>query len=836
MIRKILFAAALIMPLVCAASTPADEARGVVERTFGRMPANVEFVLTEKAASGCDRFATEVKNGVLRVEGSSTVALCRGFYDYLLENGYGICSWSGNRLDLPATFPDAARRECVSPFARRLYMNVCTFGYTTAFWGWEEWEREIDRMALLGFDMPLAPVAAETIMARVWREMGLSQAEIDEWLTGPAHLPWLRMGNMSRLDGAPSAEWHEAQTELQHRILDRLRALGMTPVCQGFAGFVPPAMKRLHPEAQLTETAWWGFTNCMLSPLDPLFAEMGAAFVRAWESEFGKCKYYLIDSFNEMDIPFGEQGSPERAELLHRYGNTIYNSLAAANPDAVWVMQGWMFGCMRWLWDPASVAALLSGAPDDRMMIIDLAVDSNNHIWHSSNSWDYLSGMFGKEWIYSTVPNFGGRTALVGNLEFYANGHLAALGSPRRGALTGFGTSPEGLENNEVVYEVIASAGWRDHEIPLAELLGRYSAARYGGAPARMERFWSDMLRSSYGECSDNARFRWQLRPYSQHRATMGINDFYYRAVEEFLSCADSLGGNELYRTDAVAYAALYLAAKADDFLEAASWADLAGDKERLQDYGSRVERLLLDADRLLESHPLLRLDRWCSQAARAAHGEEERARFVTEARRLVSVWGGYLHDYSPRVWSGLIRDFHVPRLRNYFDAKNRECAFDFGAWDEKWYASGVISPVEPFADPLEAACRIVGEVSEWRAESPRPENGAAFWSPFELAQGPTVLRFSIDGEQFGKARALRIVPVRGADRVVVKSLQCTSGGCQRVWQPLDVGISAAEGAVGIPLVKLEAAVPLSKEVNVSLELECAPEAESYAMIELVND
>lgn len=825
--------AALYLP--CRGSSPVDEAYGVLERTLGRRPENVVLSLTDKAPSGCDRYTLEARDGKLLVSGSSAVALCRGFYDYVSTHGYGVCGWSGSRFDLPERFPASPLQETVSPFERRLYMNVCTYGYTMPYWGWEEWQREIDWMALHGFDMPLTPIAGEAIFARVWREEGLSQQEIDQWLTGPAHLPWMRMGNMSNLDGAPSQEWHEAQIELQHRILDRMRGLGMSPVCQGFAGFVPAAVKRLHPEAQLSEMEWSGFKTWMLSPLDPLFTKIGAAFIREWEREFGKCIYYLVDSFNEMDIPFGPKGSPERAELLHRYGSTIYNSLTAAEPDAVWVMQGWMFGYQREIWDAESVEALLSGAPDGRMIILDLGVDFNNYIWRSENSWNYLSGFFGKDWIYSTVPNFGGRSALIGNLEFYANGHLAALNSPNRGRLTGFGTSPEGVESNEILYEIIADAGWRDTETDLAVFLHRYSAARYGSCPKALDRFWQKMVRASYGECTNNARYRWQLRPYSHRMPTMGLGDDYFAAIESFISCAGRLGGSELYRTDAVAYAALYLSAKADLLLEAASWADLYGDKETLNRYGAQIERLLLDADRLLASHPMLRLERWSGMAEKSACNDGERARFVEESRRLITVWGGpYLSDYSARVWSGLIRDYYVPRLHNYFEAKAAGKTFDFRTWDEQWHSSTEVSDVEPFAEPLSAACRLVKEASKIKIANPRPENGAAFWSPFEFASDKTTLNFTVGWWQFEKARALRIVPVRGSGSVTVKGLRCTANNYPRASESLNIVVSAESGPVEIPLGKLDAPAPLSKEVNVYLRVECDPEADSYALIELV--
>ena len=45
------------------------------------------------------------------------------------------------------------------------YMNYCTFSYTTAFWDWKRWEREIDLMALSGINMPMAMVGGGGCMA-----------------------------------------------------------------------------------------------------------------------------------------------------------------------------------------------------------------------------------------------------------------------------------------------------------------------------------------------------------------------------------------------------------------------------------------------------------------------------------------------------------------------------------------------------------------------------------------------------------------------------------------------------------------------------------------------
>lgn len=126
-------------------------------------------------------FSQKIKNNKLHVSASSCVAACRGVYDFIRNNGYGISSWTGNRLVLPPILENSITRNVVSPFLHHYYFNVVTFGYSTPYWDWERWEREIDWMALHGIDMPLALVANEAISARVWRKLGLTDEEISNY-------------------------------------------------------------------------------------------------------------------------------------------------------------------------------------------------------------------------------------------------------------------------------------------------------------------------------------------------------------------------------------------------------------------------------------------------------------------------------------------------------------------------------------------------------------------------------------------------------------------------------------------------------------------------------
>jgi alpha-N-acetylglucosaminidase len=143
-------------------------------------------------------------------------------------------------------------------------------------------------------------------------------------------------------------------------------------------------------------------------------------------------------------------------------------------------------------WDKKSARALLSRVPDDRMIVIDLAEEM-------FQGWKKHDAFYGKPWIYSIVHNFGGHNNLFGDLNFVARDPAAVLGDPNKGHLVGFGLSPEGIENNEVVYELLTDVTWSNKEIRIRDWLRDFCAWRYGDCPAEMEEAWSILLDVVYG-------------------------------------------------------------------------------------------------------------------------------------------------------------------------------------------------------------------------------------------------------------------------------------------------------------------------------------------------
>jgi alpha-N-acetylglucosaminidase len=184
----------------------------------------------------------------LTVRGSSEVAPCRGVYDYLRANNMGTVGWAGPRLRLTEAWPNAALTRGETPFKIRHCYNVCTAGYTFPYWTWQRWEQELDWLAMHGYNMIMAPVATEAVATKVWKSLGLTQEEIDDFYTGPAHLPWQRMGNIQNVGGTLPPSWHHDQIAMQKKMLARMRELGIEPIVQGFAGFVPKGIALLLAE------------------------------------------------------------------------------------------------------------------------------------------------------------------------------------------------------------------------------------------------------------------------------------------------------------------------------------------------------------------------------------------------------------------------------------------------------------------------------------------------------------------------------------------------------------------------------------------------------------
>lgn len=723
--RRVAIMLALLAPAGCllAVAGPADAARGVVERRMPSIAGKVTFrELAHSGKQGNDTYEIEAKNGRLTVGGTSAVAMCRGLYDYLKEQCHCQMAWEGAQLSIPERLPDMKRRRVEAKVPLRQAFNVVTFSYSTAFWDWKRWEYEIDWMALHGINMPLAMTGQEKIWQAVWKKhFGLTDAELDDFFTGPAFLAWNRMGNiygngdrvLSMLGTGTGGRslpqsFIDNDAKMQRMILDRETELGMKPVVPGFSGFVPRALKAHNPDMHTWSPTAWNFActpSLVVHALDPKFGEITKAFMDEYRSFYGdKTHYYLIDLFNEIDPP----AEITRKDLTEISGS-VFKTLRQNDPKAEWVIQGWCFSYQNYWKDKDNTAAYLGGVPDDDMIVIDLNADDTETFR------THPASVARKKVIWSLLnDNWGQHTPLNGNLDRVASKLPKALNDMGK-RLVGIGNSAEGIDNNSVCFELLYDEAWHDVPTDIDQWLAQYARQRYGTDNKLGADIWRDMYRLYYRdhEGSSACELPYQSIPKRSVGRSDSINQRERQLVARMLAAPEEMKRSALFRCDVVDVVKNYVGYR----LGKSIWkiCDATERKDaRLGEYRKEFNDVMAGLDALLATQERYRLSTWTNAARQYAAPED--ADYMEHAARLqVTTWvAPAWQGYARKEWSGLLADYYAQKWNRFFNAIARE-GFDQKAfekeiyeWSNNW-CRNITLPEPQQVDLFEEANYLVG-------------------------------------------------------------------------------------------------------------------------------
>lgn len=710
-----LFGAVLLSLAPVAAAAPEDAARGVIERV---LPGRADQFRTEliPKESAQDVFEIEAQEGKILLRGSSPVAVASAFNWYLKHFCNLSVSLCGDQLNLPDPLPAPPEKVRVAtPFERRYCFNYCCFSYSMAWWDWPQWERVIDWMALHGITMPLAVTGQEAVWQAVCAKLGLDARALDDFLTGPAYLPFGWMGCIDGWGGPLPQTWIDQHAALQQKILARERELGMTPVLQGFTGHVPAALKNKFPEARFQQLpSWCGFPGTwFVDPQDPMFRTIGKLFIEEQAKLFGADHLYAADTFIEMSPPSNEPA------FLDAMAKAVYGAMTDADPGAIWVMQGWLFVNNPAFWQPPQAKALLDAIPKDQMIVLDLYCEANP-------AWEKTESFYGNPWVWCIIQNFGNQVSLHGGLPQILHNLDAAVTSAQRSQLRGIGFIMEGLGYNPVVYDLMSDQIWKPGNLDLNAWIEAYACRRYGRHVEKAAEAWRALLATAY-QISGQSGSAVTARP-SWKGAPAWINtDRKYdpaelrRAWEALLDCADELGDLDTYRYDVVHITRQVLADLAGPMRAEIAAAIEAKDRARLAETGARFLELMRDMDALLATRREFLLGRWLADAVRWAANSEERRLYEWNARNQITLWGpkdSGLHDYACKQWAGLIQGFYLPRWEQFLRRMDAALAagqpFDGAAferdiqiWEDAWTHGAETYSEQPAGDPVKEAQRM---------------------------------------------------------------------------------------------------------------------------------
>lgn len=651
----------------------------MTQRLFPQQASSFDFRLLNNTSA--DTFTIKSEGNKIIISGNNANSMAVGLNHYLKNYCLTTISWyKDDPIELPKTLPSISTEVTIKAnVPTRFFLNYCTFGYSMTWWKWSDWEHFIDWMALNGINMPLAITGQEAIWYKVWSKLGLTDEEIRGYFTGPAHLPWHRMCNLDGWQSPLPKEWLSSQAALQEQIVAREREFNMRPVLPAFAGHVPAALKRVYPNIKTTRVSEWGgfadqYRCTFLNPMDSLYAIIQKEYLTEQTRLYGTNHIYGIDPFNEIDPPSWE------ADSLGMMAKHIYESVAAVDPEAVWLQMTWLFYADIKHWTTPRIKSYLRSVPQDRLILLDYFCEYTE-IWKQTDSY------FGQPYLWCYLGNFGGNSFLSGPVNLVSERLADALKNGGSN-LKGVGSTLEGIDLNQFMYEFVLDKAWNGGQTD-KEWFFKLADRRIGKISPEARKAWEILANKVYVQPAQvgqgtltNARpclkgnGHWTTKPTIEYqpkdlveawRLLLSVKDCQRDSYEfDLVNIGRQVLGN-------------YFNVVRDEFTLAYE----AGDIPMMKNRGNKMREILSDLDKLVSCHPTFSLHKWITDARDMGHDTASKNYYEMNARSLITIWGDNYHltDYANRSWAGLTNQYYSVRwdrfINEVIEAAEKKKNFD---------------------------------------------------------------------------------------------------------------------------------------------------------------
>lgn len=723
--KRLLFLFSILIALHAGARNPVYD---LVDRIDPGASSRFVFIQTD-----CDGDFFEISSDGSKpvITGNNPVNIAAGLNWYLKYYAGVHVAWNSMHQSLPEALPLPSAPERHDTYAPwRYYLNYCTHSYSMAFWDWERWQEEIDWMALHGINLPLAMTGMDVVWRKTLLDLGWSKEEADDFVAGPAFQAWWLMNNLEGWGGPVSEEWYQNRETLQKQILKRMHEFGMHPVLPGYSGMLPHDADTKLGIRVSGKGNWNGFTRPVFIPADdPKFDSIADTYYKNLTALYGKADFYSMD-------PFHEGGSLAEIDLRGA-GASISEAMCRANPDAIWVVQGWRE-------NPRP--ELLAGVPAGKLLVLDLASEIRP-MWGDPESPAPTAaekrpdGYNPHNWLFCMLLNFGGNVGLHGRMTYIIDEYYKAKNSSFNNTLKGFGLTMEGIENNPVMYELVSELIWRPDKFNRDAWLKDYVTARYGKYDENAYQAWVKLAESIYNcppgnlqqgtsesiFCARPAADAWQVSSWSRMKKYYEPQDV-IDAAAIFIKAADNLKENPNYQYDIVDITRQAIAEKGRLTHQDMRISLDNKDKDSFVKYSTRFMNLIDIQDSLLRAIPSFTLDKWISDARSLAPTDNDKDMMERNARLLITTWGPRLssedeglRDYSHREWAGILKQLYSKRWKLWIqnqiakfenpDIKN----IDFYDVDAQWVNERLSEPQEKSttvdSDPVSSAINSFNKI-----------------------------------------------------------------------------------------------------------------------------
>ena len=667
------------------------EVEGVISRILGEQYIDWFTFEIVPSSNGKDYYELSSQDGKVHIKGNEGISLTSGL-NYFLKYYCNVhVSQQTKQVKMPDSIPEI--KETIhkeSPYEIRYAYNYCTLSYTMPFWGYDEWQRELDYFALNGVNLILDTTATEALWVEYLQNYGYDIEAAKAFVCGYAYKAWWLMGNLESYGGPVSDEWIIDTVEMARVNQRKMTVLGMQPCLQGFMGAMPENFANVANETlvedygfedihsyMVAQGDWSGFTRPpILKTTYDGYNALASKFYEVQEYIYGQITdYYAGDLAHEGGIIPPDLSKPEMS--AH-----ILKQMMTYDSKAVWVIQSWLSN------PNAEILEGFGENKEEHVLVLDLDATENPH-WSNTTNWNGKE-FGGTSWVFCMLDNYGGRTGMHGELEYLATQITKA--NQESDHMKGIGITPEGTLLNPVNYDLFWEMVWETEPKDTKAWLKDYITRRYGEFSENSWGAWQILLSTAYGANNDDGSAKYHtgnvncitnMRPSFDPEIVIGDYELMYDPIkfEEATSLLmqdfDKFKDNECYIYDVVDILRQTLANSQVEFFSRIVEAYNAKNHEIFEKYRDKLLNSILLIDEIAGFEEDSLYGTWISKATNFYNDERNSGTYddyakdmmIINAKALVNIWSSKtLQTYAHRQYNGLERDYNYPMWKLWLD------------------------------------------------------------------------------------------------------------------------------------------------------------------------
>lgn len=393
----------------------------------------------------------------IRIRGNSYVSIASGLNWYLTNCCHVSYSDCDSVLSLPKPLPYPESRIYKETFMQVGYTECRNLEYF--FWKWENWEKEIDRLALLGVNVVYTPIGEAPVWNEFLNRYRLPQKETDRFLYGTENVPGF---------------WYKRQEKIYKKIMRRMQSLGMIPVFRVFNGNIPKelaAQNTLWTTCEATNPVGVFSNEVLLATDDPQFHSVANKWYAAWNGTYGSSPFYYGDYEPAQQLKYVQQTLNRKEEkatiILPCGGNGIESDFKERNLER----------------------EVLSGDPKKILLIYRDGIDEAD--------WRMLPSIKNSFWIWTWGDKRkNGKTPV--SLATASEQPVQTANNPETASLiSGTGMLLNRNASPALIHDFVHSLRWQPEVISMTDRVKQLVENRYGRKNQAMNDAWTELMKLS---------------------------------------------------------------------------------------------------------------------------------------------------------------------------------------------------------------------------------------------------------------------------------------------------------------------------------------------------